>query len=126
MDSFDKKIRVSDGMKEEKFYAMIEEGKVNDVVIGMWDIVIGEHTIIINFSGFFEHPAYDVWEEDGSEVEHFDDFYLILDNYSVDRRDDQRSRETGPACLFKQLHCHRWVPADPLSGSTGLCSDEAA
>ena len=41
MDSFDKKIRVSDGMKEEKFYAMIEEGKVNDVVIGMWDIVIG-------------------------------------------------------------------------------------
>ena len=71
-------------MKEEKFYAMIEEGKVNDVVIGMWDIVIGQHSIIINFSGSFEHPAYDVWEEDGSEVEHFDDFYLILDNYSVD------------------------------------------
>ena len=44
-------------MKEEKFYAMIEEGKVNDVVIGMWDIVIGEHSIIINFSGSFEHPA---------------------------------------------------------------------
>lgn len=71
-------------MKAEKFYTTIEDGKVNGVFIGMWDVVIGEHTIIINFSGSFEHPAYDVWEENGSKVEHFDDFYSILDNYIVD------------------------------------------